>query len=56
MFALNASRYCGWLVIKKTLGRTPRFLILELLDGFLKGRSLDKDQNWERRVGFEGDT
>lgn len=53
MFALNANPYCAWLVIRKILGRTPRFLILELLDGFLKRGRLEKDHIWRRRVLVE---
>lgn len=42
MFVLVAM-YCGWLVIKKEiLGRILTFIILELLDGFLKLGILEK--------------
>ena len=53
MFALTANPYCGWLVIKRILGRTPRFLILEQLDGFLKRGRLEKDHIWGRRMLVE---
>lgn len=53
MSVLNANIYCGWLVIKKILGRTPRFLLLELLDKFQKWGIVERDYIWERRVLVE---
>lgn len=53
MSVLNANIYYEWLVVKKILGRTPRFLILELLDNFLKWGKLEWDYIWERRMLVE---
>ena len=51
--SLTRLSYCGWLAIKKTLGSTPRYLILELLDGFLERERLEKGHIWGRRVLVE---
>lgn len=41
---------CVWLVIKKILGRTPRVLLLELLDKFLKWGRVKRDYIWGTRA------
>lgn len=53
MCTFNSNICCGWLVIKKILGRTPRFLILELLDGVLKWGRVEKDHIWGRGLLVE---
>ena len=50
--SLTRLSYCGWLIIKH-LGGAPRYLSLELLDGFLERGRLEKGHIWGKGVLVE---